>query len=169
MQLGLCYLTGVELCQIRSRSRIHLSAITCPLEEEEEEANSGLASDRVVGIRIADRESREHGSTIHRALLQPDRLLITVFAFFTPRMQPRMEMGELAAVRTSSMADNERRGGRMTGCDEMAKTAIVTLSSLPPSLSQPRAVSLSLFLFFALRLFLSSKFLSLSVHDLLSR
>lgn len=89
MQLGLCYLTGVELCRIRSRSRIHLSAITCPLEEEEEEeeANSGLASDRVVGIRIADRESREHGSTMHRALLQPDRLLITVFAFFTPRME----------------------------------------------------------------------------------
>lgn len=37
-------------------------------------------------------------------------------------------------------ANNERRSGRMTGCDEMAKTAIVTLPS-------PR-VRLSLFLFF---------------------
>lgn len=44
--------TGVELCRIRSRPRIHLSAITCPFEEEEkeeeeeedeeEEANSGV-------------------------------------------------------------------------------------------------------------------------------
>lgn len=87
---------GVELCRIQSRPRIHLSAITCPLEEEEEEeeANSGLASDRVVRIGIADRGSREHGSTMHRALLQPGGLLITVFAFFTPRM----ETGELAAV-----------------------------------------------------------------------
>jgi len=42
--------TGVELCRIRSRPRIHLSAITCPLgeegeegeEEEEEEADPGL-------------------------------------------------------------------------------------------------------------------------------
>lgn len=29
--------TGVELCRIRSRPRIHLSTITCPLEEEKEE------------------------------------------------------------------------------------------------------------------------------------
>lgn len=57
-------------------------------------------------------------------------------------------------------ADNERRSGRMTGCDEMAKTAIVTLPS-------PR-VRLSLFRF--LFCFFPDKFLSpFNAHDLLSR
>lgn len=54
--------TGVELCRIRSRLRIHLSAITCPLggekeeedDEEEEEANRRLIGSWGLGSSIGD-------------------------------------------------------------------------------------------------------------------
>ncbi|EFN72776.1 hypothetical protein EAG_16175 [Camponotus floridanus] len=95
--------TGVELCRIRSRPRIHLSAITCPLEEdeeEEEEANSGLASDRVVGIRIADRESREHGSDDTPCFTAAGPFINHGFRIFhaADAVADRDSAGELAAV-----------------------------------------------------------------------
>lgn len=96
--------TGVELCRIRSRPRIHLSAITCPLEEneeeEEEEVNSGLASDRVVGIRIADRESREHGSDDTPCFTAAGPFINHGFRIFhaADAVADRDSAGELAAV-----------------------------------------------------------------------
>lgn len=48
-------------------------------------------------------------------------------------------------------ANNERHSGRMTGCDEMAKTAIVTLPSRAIFLSFPFSLSVSFPISFFLR------------------
>lgn len=77
--------TGVELCRIRSRPRIHLSAITCPFEEgeegeEEEEADSGPIRSWGLGSSIGDLANTAPVYT--PCFTAPARLLITADVFF---------------------------------------------------------------------------------------